>query len=330
MLLLSQSDVRQAISMPEAINAVEAAYIHACQGKANTPLRTQIDCPGAGGTMLFMPASMEELEGIGIKVVSVFPGNNALGKPTISAVMLLSDPQTGEPLAFMDAGYLTALRTGAGSGVATRYLAREDARKAAVFGAGTQAVRQLEAVLEEREVHEVLVFDINAHRAEAFVQECAQELSRFQASLKAAASAQEAVADADIIIAATTSSTPVFSGQEIKPGVHINGIGSFKPEMQEIDETVISRAGKIVIDSFEAAFAEAGDLIIPAQKGLLSRDSIHAEIGQVASKELPGRETQEEITFFKSVGIAAQDIAVSRLVYQNALTKGLGTSFEPC
>ena len=328
MLLLSQNDVRQAISMREAIDSVETAYIQAYQGKANTPLRTQIDCPKAGGTMLFMPASMEELEGIGIKVVSVFPGNSSLGKPTISAVMLLSDPQTGEPLAFMDAGFLTALRTGAGSGVATRHLARKDARKAAVFGAGTQAVRQLEAVLEERDIQDVSVFDINAQRAQAYVQECGKELSRFKVNLSVADSSQEAVADADVIIAATTSSTPVFSGQDIKPGVHINGIGSFKPDMQEIDETVISRAGKIVIDSFQASFAEAGDLIIPVQKGLLSQDDIYGEIGKIACHELPGRENQEEITFFKSVGIAAQDIAVTKLLYQNALAKGLGSSFE--
>lgn len=328
MLLLSQNDVRQAISMREAINAVETAYIHAYQGKANTPLRTQIDCPQAEGTMLFMPASMEELEGIGIKVVSVFPGNNALGKPTISAVMLLSDPQTGDPLAFMDAAFLTALRTGAGSGVATRHLARRDARKAAVFGAGTQAVRQLEAVLEERNIEDVAVFDIDAQRAEAYIQECAKELGRFQVNIFAAGSPKEAVADADVIIAATTSSTPVFSGQDIKPGVHINGIGSFKPTMQEIDETVISKASKIVIDSFEASFAEAGDLIIPVDKGLLSKGGIYGEIGKIACQDIPGRENQEEITFFKSVGIAAQDIAVSKLLYQNALTKGLGTSFE--
>ncbi len=328
MLVLTAKDVRQAINMQQAIDAVETAYVQAYQQKAQTPLRTQVDCPQAGGTMLFMPAAMQELQGIGIKIVSVFPNNVSLGKPTIAALMLLSDPQTGEPLAFMDAGFMTALRTGAGSGVATRHLARRDARKTAVFGAGTQAVRQLEAVLEERDIQEVLVFDIDQDRARAYIQECSQELSRFNVDLQIAESPRQAVLDADIIIAATTSASPVFSGQDIKAGVHINGIGSFKPEMQEIDETAISRADKIVIDSFQAAFAEAGDLIIPVQKGLLSQDDIYGEIGKIACGDAPGRQSQEEITFFKSVGIAAQDIAVSKLIYENAKARGLGSSFE--
>jgi len=328
MLVLSKDDVMKAVGMSEAIDAVEKAYTHYYLGKAETPLRTRIHCEKANGNMLFMPAYMSDLEGIGIKIVSVFPENIKLGKPTISAVMLLSDVKTGEALAFMDAAYLTALRTGAASGVATRHLANRDAKKLALFGAGGQALRQLEAVLEERKIEKVYVFDVDLDRAKNFVSECENELSRFSFEMKIASDPKDAVKDADIIVTATTSSKPVFSGNDIKPGVHINGIGSFTPEMQEVDEITVKKADKIVIDSFEASFKEAGDLIIPLQKGILKREDIYGEIGKITSGEMPGRERAEEITFFKSVGIAVQDIAVAKLVYENALQKNLGQQVE--
>ncbi|WP_366924233.1 hypothetical protein MFMK1_001197 [Metallumcola ferriviriculae] len=328
MLILSKEDVKKAVTMREAIDAVELAYSHYYQKKAETPLRTRIHCDQVNGDMLFMPAFMAQQGGVGIKVVSVFPENLKQAKPTISAVMLYSDSETGEHLCLMDATFMTALRTGAASGVATRYLAKESSRKAALFGTGGQALRQLEAVLEERNIEEVFIFDINVQRATDFIKLCEEELAGFSFSAVLANSPAQAVQDADIVMTATTSKTPVFSGNDIKPGTHINGIGSFTPEMQEIDEITLARAEKIVIDSFDASFKEAGDLIIPMEKGVLSKADIYSEIGKITSGEMPGRESNEEITYFKSVGIAVQDIAVAKIIYENAKVKRLGQEIE--
>ncbi len=328
MLVLSKSDVQKAVSMREAIGAVETAYLHYYRKKAETPLRTRIHCEQVGGDMLFMPALMKELGGIGLKIVSVFPNNEKYNKATISAVMLYSSVETGEPLCLMDATYITALRTGAASGVATRYLAKKVVNKVAIFGTGGQALKQLEAILEERDIKEVVVFDVDQKRVKKFLTVSQKELSRFSFTVKIAKEPREAVRGADIIVTVTTSRNPVFSGRDLSPGAHINGIGSYTPEMQEIDETTVSRAAKIVIDSFEASFKEAGDLIIPVEKGIIGKEDIYCEIGKIINGELPGRENNEEITFFKSVGIAPQDIAVAKLVYENALVKRLGQQVE--
>jgi len=328
MLLLSRGDVKKAVSMKEAIDAVEKAYAHYYLGKSTTPLRTRIHCDKANGDVLFMPAYMSDLGGLGIKIVSIFPNNARYQKPTISAVMMLNNAETGEPLALMDATYLTALRTGAASGVATRHLANKQVRKAALFGTGGQALKQLEAILVEREIGQIYVFDIDGKKAADFVALVKKQLARFDVEVMVAGTSGEAVHDADIIATATTSRNPVFSGGDIKPGVHINGIGSYTPDMQEVDEVTIKRADKIVVDSFEASFKEAGDFIIPMEKGILGPKDIYGEIGKITCGEIPGRESREEITFFKSVGIAIQDVAVARLVYDNALRNGLGQQVE--
>lgn len=324
MLVLTQEDIKKAITMREAIDAVETAFAQHYLQRAAIPLRTRIHCTKSDGDVLFMPAYMQDLDGVGIKIVSVFPRNAASNKPTISAIMLLNDVTTGEPLALMDATYLTALRTGAASGAATRHLANQDAARAAIFGTGAQALRQLEAILEVRNLVEVMVFDIDPGRVGSFIDTCAKELSRFTFSLKQAADPDEAVRAADIIVTATTSRKPVFHGHDIKNGVHINGIGSYTPEMQELDALTVSRADKLVVDAYDASLKEAGDLIIPLEKGLITTSDIYCEIGKITSGQAPGRENKEEITLFKSVGIAAQDIAVAKIIYDHALAKGLG------
>lgn len=328
MLVISKNNVLKAITMGEAIAAVEKAFTDYYLNKSRVPLRTRIHCDQANGDVLFMPAYMGDLGGVGIKIVSVFPNNTKKGKPTISAVIILNNAETGEPLAIMDAAYLTALRTGAASGVATKHLANQQASKLALFGTGGQALKQLEAILEVRSVQEVSVFDLDQNRIREFIKLSKEELHRFNFEIKAANNPHEAVRDADIVVTATTSSKPVFSGDDLKLGVHINGIGAYTPEMQEIDEITVCRATKIVVDSFEAAFKEAGDLVIPIEKGRISKGDIYSVLGKITCGEIPGREKKEEITFFKSVGIAIQDIAVAKLVYENALQKGLGDIVE--
>jgi alanine dehydrogenase len=325
--ILSGADVRQAVTMAEVIQAVKEAYAQLSAGQAVVPLRTPVPVAKRGAVTLFMPAYLAGSDAMGAKIVSVFPGNLERGLPLIHAVVVVVDAQTGQPTAVMDGTYLTALRTGAASGVATDLLARPDARVAAIFGAGVQARTQLEAVCTVRSIEKVWVYDPVAERAAAYVQEMQGRGDPIPSKLAAAASAAQAVRDADVICTATTSSTPVFDDADLKPGVHINGVGSYTPEMQEVPAKTVVRA-KVVVDSESASLKEAGDLIIPLNRGLLTESDIHGEIGQVAAGQIPGREGDSEITFFKSVGVAVQDVATAELILRRAADLGLGVEVD--
>jgi ornithine cyclodeaminase len=322
MHVLSKETVREAITMAQAIAVVKEAFAQLSAGEAVVPLRTPIEVARHQGTVLFMPAYLERTDGLAVKIVSVFPENRALNLPTIQALVVVADSRTGQPLAAMEGGYLTALRTGAASGAATDLLARRQASTAALFGAGTQARTQLLAICQVRDIARAWVYDVSHDRAEAFVQEMGGQ-GRIPQDLRIATSPAEAVREAEIICTATTSSTPVFDGRDLQPGTHINAIGAFTPQMQEVDETTIQRA-RIVVDSLEACLAEAGDLIIPLKKGVISEADIHAELGEIVLGRRAGRESEEEITIFKSVGNAVQDVAVACFVLQQAERRGLG------
>jgi len=325
--VLRREDVQQAISMTQAIEAVKGAFAQLSGGRANVPLRTQLPVPQHDGVTLFMPAYLEETNSLAVKIVSVFPNNLDQGLPTIHALVIVVDAATGQPIAAVDGTYLTALRTGAASGAATDLLARSDAQQVAIFGAGTQGRTQLQAVCEVRQVAKVWVYDTVRARAEQYAAEMRQKGGKIPTNIEVADSPADAVAGADIICTATTSSTPVFHDASLKPGVHINGIGSYTPQMQEIDEATVARA-KIVVGSRSACLAETGDLIIPLGKGLISESDIHAELGEIVLGWKPGREAEQEVTFFKSVGNAVQDAAVARLALLAATEKGLGIQVE--
>lgn len=321
--ILSGADVRRAVTMAEAIGAVREAYVQLSGGQAVVPLRTPVDVAKRKGVTLFMPAYLAASDALGAKVVSVFPENPARGLPLIHALVLVIGAETGQPRAVMDGTYLTALRTGAASGVATDLLARPDARVVAIFGAGAQARTQLEAVCTVRSIEQVWVYDADAEVAVAYVEEMKARGRPIPTSISVARSPSQAVHEADVVCTATTSSRPVFDDADLKPGVHINGIGSYTPEMQEVPAATVARA-KIVVDSRSASLAEAGDLILPIEKGLISEESIHAEIGEVAAGKSPGRQTNDEVTFFKSVGVAVQDVAVAALILRRAIELNLG------
>jgi alanine dehydrogenase len=322
--MLSQSDVRRAVSMAEAIDVVKGAFAQLSAGRANVPLRTQLFFPQLNAVTLVMPAYLEETAALGVKVVSVFPRNPEAGLPTTHALVIIVDAGTGQPVAALDGTYLTALRTGAASGAATDLLARKDAQQVAIIGAGGQGRTQLLGVCQVRHVKRVRVYDSIADRARKYVQEMKAVGGAVPSDIAVAASAAEAVAQADIICTATTSKTPVLNDDDLRPGVHINGIGSYSPQMQEVDERTVVRA-KIVVDSRVAALAEAGDLVIPMGKGLLTKQNIHAELGELVLGRKPGRENEEEVTFFKAVGNAVQDMSVAQRVMQRAAELKLGT-----
>jgi ornithine cyclodeaminase len=296
-------------------------------GQAVVPLRTPVPVDKRDGVTLFMPAYLAASDALGAKIVSVFPRNLDRGLPLIHAVVIVVDAETGQPQAMMDGTYLTALRTGAASGVATDLLARPESRVAAIFGAGAQARTQLEAVCAVRSIEKVWVYDLEADRAAAYAEEMRGRGQPVPADITVAGSAAEAVREADVVCTATTSFTPVFDDGDLKAGVHISAVGAYTHEMQEIPAQTVVRA-KVVVDSRAASLAEAGDLIIPLEHGLITESDIHGEIGQVAAGQIPGRESDREVTFFKSVGLAVQDVAVAELVLQRAAELELGIEVE--
>ena len=302
--------------MPAAIDAVAAAYAQLAAGKATMPLRSRFHTPN--GVTLLMPAHLHESDDFAVKIVSVYEGNPTLDLPTVTATVLVLDPLTGIPRALMEGDRLTALRTGAAGGVAARHLARTDATVVALFGAGAQARAHLEAVTAVRSIERILIVDPVAGAARGL----AEEIARWPEAPEVIVddSPRKAVSQADIVLAATTTMTPLFDGRDLKPGTHVTGVGSFKSDMQEIDAATIARA-RVVVDQREAAMAEAGDII-------LGKAVIDAEIGEIVNGTRPGRQNDDEITFFKSVGLAVQDAATAAAALRAAEEKGLGTVID--
>jgi alanine dehydrogenase len=325
--ILTREEVAQAVNMAEAIETVKKAFIQLSSGKAELPFRTQVPVERRQGVTLFMPAYLADSNALGAKIVSVFPDNQKKKLPTIHAAVIVVDAETGRPTAVMDGTYLTALRTGAASGVATDLLSRKDARTVAIFGAGTQSRTQLEAVCTVRSIAKVLVYDVAPGAAASYVEEMKKRGQPVPEDIFAAESPQQAVSGADIICTATTSLEPVFNDSDLKPGIHINGIGSYTPEMQEIPAPTVVRS-RVIVDSRQAVLAEAGDLIIPIGQGLISEKHIHGEIGELAAGRISGRESEEETTFFKSVGLAVQDVSVAAVVLRRASKLGLGLDVD--
>lgn len=327
MRLLSRADIQKSLSMLDAIAIVRDAFAQLSTQQATVPVRVPISIPQHDGITLFMPAHLHTSDALAVKIVSVHNQNPAKNLPLIHALVVVIDATTGKPLAAMEGSYLTALRTGAGSGVATDLLARRDAKIAAILGAGVQGRMQLRAIAAVRHLERVYVYDTIPNQVEKFIADV-RGAPGIPSDLHAATFPRDAVYDADIICTATTSTQPVFDGRELKPGVHINAIGAYTPAMREVDETTLKRASKIVIDHRASALAEAGDLLIAMKNGAITEANLYAEIGEIAAGKKPGRERDEEITFYKSVGNAVQDASVARAIYDAAVREGLGIEVE--
>ncbi|MGN6813206.1 MAG: ornithine cyclodeaminase family protein [Thermomicrobiales bacterium] len=324
MLVLSAADVRELVPMPEAIRLMGVAFAELSAGRAQSPIRTPIRTEALDAVSLFMPAAVPAVGGLGLKVVSVYPTNAARGLPTVLAVVTLLDAKTGQPLAMLDGTFLTALRTGAVSGKATELLAREDVKTLLCVGAGAQAFTQVWAVCTARPgIERVLIYARNPEHPAGLVTRLRAELPDIGARAAAARDLAEATTAADVICAATTSATPVFDDAHIQPGTHINAVGAYTPAMQEIPGATVARA-RVVVDAVEAALHEAGDLVIPLRDGLIDRAHITTALGHLVSGEQPGRTSAAEITLFKSVGNAVQDIAVARYAVERAEATGRG------
>lgn len=328
MLILNRDNIRNVCSMRDAIHIAKDALRIFSQGKSVVPLRTKINLSKFGGQCIFMPGYIEEMGSAGIKIVSVFPKNIEKGLISVPSKMVLINGETGEVCAILEGTYLTQLRTGGVAGAATEILSRKDAKVGALFGGGGQGAAQIEAMLTVRKLELIKIYDINPERAKELAIKMQKELSSFDTKIIAVNSSDEAIENADVITTVTTSRKPVFDGRKVKRGAHINALGSYTPQMQEIDDEIMKRADKIYLDSKEAVLAESGDLIIPITKGTISINDITGELGEAVAGLLPRRERDDEITIFDSVGIAILDIATSQLIFKKALDLGFGIHID--
>lgn len=324
-LLLTRKDVESVLTMPDAIAAVEEGFRQLALGRVAMPQRTAIRIPDHHGLHLGMPAFIAGDESSGgalaLKAVTVYPDNpTKYNLPTTIGTLVLNDPRSGALIAIMDAGLLTAIRTGAASGVATKYLAREDAATVGVFGAGGQARTQLAAVCAVRKIRQAVVYDPVQPARDRYAAEMSPKLS---IPVRAVDSPRACVEN-DIVVAASASRTPIFEGGWLRPGTHINGIGSHSPDARELDTETIRRS-RVIADHAPACLVEAGDLLIPIQEGAITGSHIQASLGEVITGTKPGRTSTDEITLFKSVGLAVQDAAAAARVYELARRAGIGT-----
>lgn len=331
MRTLTARELVELVPMRDAVELMKAVFERASAGETLSPLRTPIDMPDGSGVTLYMPAYVPQTTlapaATGAKIVSVFTGNPERGLPTINAIVIMIDPATGVPLGIIEGGSLTALRTGAVSGAATDLLARRNSRVLTVIGAGAQGVTQAAAVAAVRDIEVIYPVDLNPESVASFAERLAGWDEQAAGLVQTGKSAKEAVRAADVICTATTSKRPVFEDEWVRPGTHVNGVGAYTPEMQEIPTGLVQRA-RIVVDQIEAALHEAGDLIQPIQRGELDRENVSIELGHLVAGSVTGRSDDDDITFFKSVGNAIQDMIVGGLALQRAEERGIGATIE--
>ena len=324
-LLLDRHTIQGLIDMDRMIEILEQAFAELGSGSAVMPQRTAVPDPNVNGWYAFMPAQLKSMGALGVKSVTVYKDNPAAhGLPATLATIVLMDDQTGRTIAVMDGGYITAMRTGAVTGLATKYLARSNATVAGVMGTGVQARTQLWGMAAGASLERAVVFSLDPPDAQkAFAKDASKLIG---VPVETAASGEDLVKNVDILSLATTAATPIIDGDWIQPGLHINGIGSHAVGVRELDtKTVVN--SKIVCDQVDACLAEAGDIQIPIEEGALSPSDIYGEIGELITGVKTGRESDEEVTLFKSVGLSIQDISAAHYVYQQAVEAGVGTEF---
>lgn len=331
MLILTEKDLREVLSMREVIGAVEAGFRALAQGDVVAPERLRMDIAGSGGVLLEMPASarllwpgdtsefQRKLGALGTKIVSVFETNADRGLDMVQAVYLLLNHATGVPLALMEGRFITGIRTSATSAVATKHLASPGPKHLAIFGAGVQARFHIEAMMEVAPVTRIMIASRTRRRANALA-----EHTRARHSVPCeVVSADEAAAEADLICTCTSAATPLFDGGLLKPGAHVNAVGAFTPSTRELDTETVKRA-RVIIDAESAAGREAGDILIPLSEGAIDAAHIKGTLADVVSGKVSGRESRDEITVFKSCGLAIEDLVTAQLAYANAIARNIG------
>jgi ornithine cyclodeaminase/alanine dehydrogenase-like protein (mu-crystallin family) len=321
LLIVGGADVRRALPMSDCIEAVDRAMRAFSNGGADVPLRTIMQLPGGRNFFGVMPGYLDDPRGLGAKILTVYPDNTKHGLPSHIGLVVLFDTETGMPLAVMDAAEITAIRTAAASAVATRALARKDASHLAILGTGEQAVTHLEAISKVRTLRTIRVWGRSTGKTERFAQE---ESSRLSLKIEASRTAEEAVKGADIICTVTASREPVLNGAWLERGAHVNLVGASRLFAREADDDVVA-GSRFFVDSRTSARAEAGELRHAIDAGLVSESHVLGEIGEVLSGKVVGRTGNHEVTVYKSLGVAAQDLAAAHVIYERAARDTIGT-----
>ena len=318
-LLLDERDVRSVLTMPDLIGSMRAALADYSGGRAQQPLRTVLELGDTRSFFGIMPASLTDPRAVGTKLVTVFPSNHEKGLPSHLATIVLLDPDTGALLALLDGRYITEARTAAVSAVSADLLALPDAATLAILGSGVQAHSHLEALACVRRLADVRVWSpTESHRA-AFVRKVARDGLR----IRAAASARDAVDGADLIVVATASTIPVLESAWVPDGAHICAIGACRPTHRELQAALVARS-RVFVDSTLGALAEAGDIVMAIQEGAIAPEHIAGELGALVSGTVAGRQVPGQVTLFKSLGMAVEDVAAARLAYTRASAAGVG------
>lgn len=319
-LVLSDNDIKNAVDMDKVVELVETAFREKGLRRVQMPPKIYVFFDRYHGDLRAMPAYLEFLDIAGVKLVNSHPRNpSTYGLPTVMATIMLFDPRTGTPLCVMGGTWITGARTGGAAAVATKYLARSDASTVGIVGAGFLAMFHVEALAKITDVDKVYVYDVNRSKAERLSEEVVR---RFDLKVLVADTPKDAVESADVLATLTPAKSPIVMDGWLREGVHINAMGADAPGKQEIDYRVLKKA-KIVVDDFEQA-VHSGEVNVPISQGLLRREDIYAELGEIVAGLKNGREDYKEITLFDSTGLAIQDVIVAHHVYVEALKKGLG------
>ena len=318
--ILAEDDVRAVLTLPDLIEAMQSALIAYSSGRTNQPLRTVLEVGAKKSFFGVMPAFLPDAPALGTKLVTVYDGNPARGLPSHLASIVLLDPGTGALVALLDGRFITEARTAAVSAMATRLLARPDATTLAIIGSGVQARSHLEALGCVRTLRDVRVWSPSAEHRERFV---ADMRERTRASLSAARSAEEAVSGADLIVLATSSRSAVVRSEWVSDGAHVCAVGACRPDQREMDGALVARA-RLFVDSREGATAESGDIVLGIAERLFDATHIAGELGEVAAGRVEGRQRADQVTVFKSLGMAVEDVAAAHLAFERAKERGLG------
>ncbi|KAB2847201.1 MAG: ornithine cyclodeaminase family protein [Melioribacteraceae bacterium] len=324
MLLLSKQHIQKILTIKDTITILESAFAEFANGNVDLPERAYIHSKENNGMTLIMPGYLKESHALGTKIVSVYNENKKYNLPSVIGTIILQNDKTGEPLAIMDGTLITAFRTGAVAGLAVKYLARQNAEVHTLFGTGGMATPHALAMNEVRNIKKLNVVSASSKESKIDFVNLLKE--KINCEIVICENAEEAIKEADIITLITSAKEPVINGDWIKPGTHIHSAGAHAPDMREIDTATIIKS-KCVCDSLPACQKEAGDFIIPIEEKKWSWNKMHGTLGQIITKEIPARENETEITIFKSVGLAIQDLSTANYVYKKAVELGIGTEF---
>ncbi len=323
-LLLRESHLRALLPMRDLVPLMERTLAAFSTGGAVQPVRAVVPIEPHGAFFAAMPGYLRDPEALAVKAVAVYPGNAPRGLPTHQATILLLDPTTGRLQAVLDGRLITEMRTGAVSAAATRHLARRPVRVLALLGAGVQARSHLAALQEAVAPTEIRVWSRRRETAQRFSREMREQAGTAVAVMESPA---DAVCGSDVICTVTGSQTPVLEGKWVAPGAHINAVGAPRPDHRELDTDAVARS-RLFVDSRAAAVVEAGDIVGPMREGAISEAHIQAEIGEVFAGRHPGRTDPDQITLFKSLGLAVEDVATARFAYERALERRVGEALS--